>query len=113
MKVFKELTNEEVYKLTPADIVLYKKLAMAQAGVKFPVEPTKPEIEKVEPDVMVFTIDGISDKWNGLCFESIEDARDFALFLKKAKGICYQRNDGSYDYSTKYLQTGLPLDWHG
>ena len=113
MKDFKELTNEEIYNLTPADIDLYKKLALAQAGVKFPVEPMKPENEKVEPDLIVFTIDGISEKWNGLCFESIEDARDFALFLKKAKGICYQRNDGSFDYSTKYLQTGLPLDWHG
>ena len=113
MKDFKELTNEEIYNLTPADIDLYKKLALAQAGVKFPVEPMKPENEKVEPDLIVFTIDGISEKWNGLCFESIEDARDFALFLKNAKGICYQRNDGSFDYSTKYLQTGLPLDWHG
>lgn len=113
MKDFLKLTNEEVYNLTPADVSLYKKLALAQAGVKFPVEPKKPETEKVEPDVMVYTIDGISDKWGGLCFESIEDARDFALLLKKAKGICYQRNDGSYDYSTKYLQKGLPLDWHG
>ncbi len=113
MKEFSKLTNEEVYNLTPSDIDLYKKLALAQEGVKFPVEPKKPETEKVEPDVMVYTIDGISEKWGGLCFESIEDARDFALFLKKAKGICYQRNDGSFDYSTKYLQTGLPLDWHG
>lgn len=112
MKDFLKLTNEEVYNLTPADVSLYKKLALAQAGVKFPVKPKKPETEKVEPDVMVYTIDGISDKWGGLCFEGIEDARDFALFLKKAKGICYQRNDGSYDYSTKYLQKGLPLDWH-
>lgn len=112
MKDFKELTNEEVYNLTSSDIDLYKKLALAQAGVKFPVEPKKPENEKVEPDIMVYTIDGISEKWGGLCFECIEDARDFALFLKKAKGICYQRNDGSYDYSTKYLQKGLPLDWH-
>lgn len=112
MKEFSKLTNEEVYNLTPSDIDLYKKLALAQEGVKFPVEPKKPETEKVEPDVMVYTIDGISEKWGGLCFEDIEDARDFALFLKKAKGICYQRNDGSFDYSTKYLQTGLPLDWH-
>jgi hypothetical protein len=113
MKDFSKLTNEEVYNLTPEEISLYKKLALAQEGVKFPVEPKKPETEKVEPDVMVYTIDGISDKWGGLCFESFEDARDFALFLKKAKGICYQRNDGSYDYSTKYIQKGLPLDWHG
>ena len=113
MKEFSKLTNEEVYNLTPSDIDLYKKLALAQEGVKFPVEPKKPETEKVEPDVMVYTIDGISEKWGGLCFEGIEDARDFVLFLKKAKGICYQRNDGSFDHSTKYLQTGLPLDWHG
>ena len=113
MKDFSKLTNEEVYNLTSSEISLYKKLALAQEGVKFPVEPKKPVTEKVEPDVMVYTIDGISDKWGGLCFESIEDARDFALFLKKAKGICYQRNDGSYDYSTTYLQKGLPLDWYG
>ena len=113
MKEFSKLTNEEVYNLTPSDIDLYKKLALAQEGVKFPVEPKKPETEKVEPDVMVYTIDGISEKWGGLCFESIEDARDFVVLIKKAKGICCQRNDGSYDYSTKYLQKGLPLDWHG
>lgn len=112
MKEFSKLTNEEVYNLTPADISLYKKLAMAQAGVKFPVEPVKPENEKVEPDLMVFTIDGLSEKWNGLCFENIEDARDFVMLIKKAKGICYKSNKNSFDYSTSFLQKGLPLDWN-
>lgn len=113
MKEFSKLTNEEVYNLTPSDISMYKKLALAQEGVKFPVEPKRPENEKVEPDVMVYTIDGISEKWNGLCFESIEDARDFVILIKKSKGICYKRNDSSFDYSTIYLQRGLPLDWQG
>ena len=113
MKDFSKLTNEEVYNLTPAEISLYKKLALAQEGVIFPVEPKKPESEKIEPDVRVFTIDGVSDKWDGLCFEKIEDANDFVLLLKKAKGICHQRNDNSFDYSIKYLEKGLPLDWQG
>lgn len=113
MKDFSTLTNEEVYNLTSSDISLYKKLALAQEGVRFPVEPKRPENEKVEPDVMVYTIDGISEKWNGLCFESIEDARDFVILIKKSKGICYKRNDISFDHSTTYLQRGLPLDWNG
>lgn len=113
MKEFSKLTNEEIYNLTSSDIDLYKKLALAQDGVKFPVEPKKPENEKVEPDMTVYTIDGISDKWGGLCFEGIEDARDFVVLLKKAKGICYKTNDGSFSYSINYLQRGLPLDWQG
>ena len=112
MKDFTKLTNEEIYNLTPSDIDLYKKLALAQAGVKFPVEPMKPENEKVEPDLIVFTIDGLSDNWNGLCFESIEDARDFVMLIKKAKGICYKSNKNSLDYSTYFLQKGLPLNWN-
>ena len=110
MKEFSKLTNEEVYNLTPSDIDLYKKLALAQEGVKFPVEPVKPKDEKVEPDLMVFTIDGLSEKWNGLCFENIEDARDFVVLIKKAKGICYKKSE-SYIYSASFLQKGLPLDW--
>ncbi len=113
MKDFSKLTNEEVYNLTPSDIDMYKKLALAQEGVRFPVEPKKPENENVEPDIMVYTIDGISDKWGGLCFESIEDARDFVVLIKKAKGICCKTNNGSFSYSTNYLQKGLPLDWQG
>lgn len=112
MKDFSKLTNEEVYNLTPAEISLYKKLALAQEGVRFPVEPKRPENEKVEPDVMVYTIDGISEKWNGLCFESIEDARDFVILIKKSKGICYKREDYTFGHSTTYLQRGLPLSWN-
>lgn len=109
MKEFSELTNEEVSNLTPSDIEVYKKLAMARAGVKFPVKPEEPKLDNVEPDLRVYTIDGISDRWYGLCFEKIEDARDFVSLLIKAKGISYKRLE-SYN-TAPYLCKGLPLDW--
>ena len=111
MKEFSKLTDEEVYKLSTDDIIMYKKLAMAENGIKFPVKPKKPENEKINPDLSVFTIEGISDKWNGLCFEQMEDARDFVMQIAKAKGMGYMKSSGMCGYSTVFFERGLPLNW--
>ena len=42
MNEFSNLTDEEVYKLSTDDIIMYQKLAMAENGIKFPVKPKKP-----------------------------------------------------------------------
>ena len=111
MKDFNKLTNEEVYNLTDADINLYKKLALAENGVKFPVCPECPNSEKIDPDLTIFTIDGLTDRWNGLCFRKMEDARTFVdLLLKSASGICYKSS--TYDQNC-YLKKGLPATYDG
>ena len=43
MKEFSLLTNEEIYDLTPEAIDTYKKLVLAENGVKFPENPIKPQ----------------------------------------------------------------------
>lgn len=109
MKDFNKLTNEEVYNLTEADINLYKKLALAENGVKFPVRPECPNSEKIDPDLTIFTIDGLTDRWNGLCFRKIENARNFVdLLIKSAPGICYKSSTYSQDC---YLKEGLPATY--
>lgn len=113
MKEFSLLTNEEIYDLTPEAIDTYKKLVLAENGVKFPENPIKPQECSEKPDKMVYTIDGLSDKWNGLCFETIEDARDFVAFIIKAKGIGFKTSKYDVDSSTYYFETGLPRDWNG
>ena len=111
MKDFNKLTNEEVYNLTEADINLYKKLALAENGVKFPVCPECPNSEKIDPDLTIFTIDGITDRWHGLCFRKVEDARTFVdLLLKSASGICYKSSTYGQDC---YLKEGLPATFDG
>lgn len=111
MKDFNKLTNEEVYNLTEADINLYKKLALAENGVKFPVRPERPNSEKIDPDLTIFTIDGLTDRWNGLCFRNMEDARTFVdLLIKSAPGICYKSSTYSRDC---YLKEGLPATYDG
>ena len=111
MKDFNKLTNEEVYNLTDADINLYKKLALAENGVKFPVCPECPNSEKINPDLTIFTIDGLTDRWNGLCFRKMEDARTFVdLLLKSASGICYKSS--TYGQNC-YLKKGLPATYDG
>lgn len=111
MKDFNKLTNEEVYNLTEADINLYKKLALAENGVKFPVRPERPNSEKIDPDLTIFTIDGLTDRWHGLCFRKMEDARAFVdLLLKSASGICYKSSTYGQDC---YLKIGLPATFDG
>ena len=111
MKDFNKLTNEEVYNLTEADINLYKKLALAENGVKFPVCPECPNSEKIDPDLTIFTIDGLTDRWHGLCFRKVEDARTFVdLLLKSASGICYKSSTYGQDC---YLKKGLPATYDG
>ena len=111
MKDFNKLTNEEVYNLTEADINLYKKLALAENGVKFPVCPECPNSEKIDPDLTIFTIDGITDRWHGLCFREVEDARSFVdLLIKSAPGICYKSSTYGQDC---YLKEGLPATFDG
>lgn len=111
MKDFNKLTNEEVYNLTEADINLYKKLALAENGVKFPVRPERPNSEKIDPDLTIFTIDGLTDRWHGLCFRKVEDARTFVdLLLKSASGICYKSSTYGQDC---YLKKGLPATFDG
>lgn len=111
MKDFNKLTNEEVYNLTDADINLYKKLALAENGVKFPVRPERPNSEKIDPDLTIFTIDGLTDRWHGLCFRKVEDARTFVdLLLKSASGICYKSSTYGQDC---YLKNGLPATYDG
>lgn len=111
MKDFNKLTNEEVYNLTEADINLYKKLALAENGVKFPVRPECPNSEKIDHDLTIFTIDGLTDRWNGLCFRKMEDARTFVdLLVKSAPGICYKSSNYSQDC---YLKEGLPATYDG
>lgn len=111
MKDFNKLTNEEVYNLTEADINLYKKLALAENGVKFPVRPERPNSEKIDPDLTIFTIDGLTDRWHGLCFRKVEDARTFVdLLLKSASGICYKSSTYGQDC---YLKIGLPATFDG
>lgn len=111
MKDFNKLTNEEVYNLTEADINLYKKLALAENGAKFPVRPEFPNSEKIDPDLTIFTIDGLTDRWHGLCFRNMEDARTFVdLLIKSAPGICYKSNTYSQDC---YLKEGLPATYDG
>lgn len=113
MKDFKELTNQEVYDLTSEEIEIYKKLVLAENGVKFPVEPIKPELEEEKGDITVYTIDGLSEKWNGLCFESMGDAVSFADFVRNAKGIGFKSNNSKIDYNTFFFEHGLPKDWKG
>ena len=111
MKDFNKLTNEEVYNLTDADINLYKKLALAENGVKFPVRPERPNSEKIDPDLTIFTIDGLTDRWHGLCFRKVEDARTFVdLLIKSASGICYKSSTYGQDC---YLKKGLPATYDG
>lgn len=111
MKDFNKLTNEEVYNLTDADINLYKKLALAENGVKFPVCPECPNSEKINPDLTIFTIDGLTDRWHGLCFREVEDARSFVdLLIKSAPGICYKSSTYGQDC---YLKEGLPATYDG
>ena len=111
MKDFNKLTNEEVYNLTEADINLYKKLALAENGVKFPVRPERPNSEKIDPDLTIFTIDGLTDRWHGLCFRKVEDARTFVdLLIKSASGICYKSSTYGQDC---YLKKGLPATYDG
>lgn len=111
MKDFNKLTNEEVYNLTEVDINLYKKLALAENGVKFPVRPERPNSEKIDPDLTIFTIDGLTDRWHGLCFRKIEDARTFVdLLVKSAPGICYKSSTYGQDC---YLKEGLPATYDG
>lgn len=113
MKDFKELTNQEVYDLTSEQIEFYKKLVLAENGVKFPIEPIKPELEEEKGDITVYTLDGLSEKWNGLCFESMDDAISFADFVRNAKGIGFKSNNSNIDYSTFFFEHGLPKDWQG
>lgn len=111
MKDFNKLTNEEVYNLTDADINLYKKLALAENGVKFPVRPERPNSEKIDPDLTIFTIDGLTDRWHGLCFRKVEDARTFVdLLIKSAPGLCYKSSTYGQDC---YLKEGLPATYDG
>lgn len=111
MKDFNKLTNEEVYNLTEADINLYKKLALAENGVKFPVRPERPNSEKIDPDLTIFTIDCLTDRWHGLCFRKMEDARTFVdLLIKSAPGLYYKSSTYGQDC---YLKEGLPSTFDG
>ncbi len=57
MKNFFELSDLEIYNLSPEQIETYKKIALAEAGIKFPVEPVKPVLEpEPAPNMVVYTI---------------------------------------------------------
>jgi len=57
MKNFFELSDLEIYNLSPEQIETYKKIALAEAGIKFPVEPTPPVLEPVPaPNLIVYTV---------------------------------------------------------
>ncbi len=113
MKEFKKLTNEEVYNLTHEEIENYKKLALAENGIKFPVKPVAPAPHNIEPDTTIYVIDGVSDRWNGVCFKKFEDAENFAKMIKDFTGICHITRGASLDITDQHLEEGLPLNWNG
>lgn len=112
MKDFNELTKEELYFLTNEAIDKYKKLVLAEKGIEFPKKPKAPEpIEAVE-DKEVYCIDGLSDKWGEVCFEDIEEAREFLAVVLKMKTIGYRRYKSNVDYNTYFFEKGLPRDYY-
>jgi len=112
MKDFEKLTDLEIYNLTDENIKAYKRLVLAENGVKFPEKPVEPKEIEAKPDLIVYTIDGLSDKWNGLCFLTIEAAREFVKFIVTFKNIgCIKSSN--VDYKIQLFDEGLPKDWHG
>ncbi|MBQ9340096.1 MAG: hypothetical protein IJS13_07175 [Paludibacteraceae bacterium] len=72
MKKFAELSDLEIYNLSPEQIKTYKKIELAENGIVFPVEPTKPQLtEELKPDLVVYAIPLIGRR---IAFTNKEDA---------------------------------------
>lgn len=110
MKEFEKLTDQEIYNLSNEEIKNYKRLVLAENGVKFPKQPIAPQEVDEKPDIMVYTIDGLSDKWNNLCFFTIEAAREFVSIIMQLKNIGTLKTSNA-DYKTHFFDEGLPKDW--
>lgn len=112
MKDFNKLTDIEIYNLSEDEIKTYKRLLLAENGVKFPEKPQPTKELEIAPDIIVYTIDGLSDKWSNVCFKTIEAAREFVAFILKFKDIGSIKSS-NVDYKILTFDEGLPKDWQG
>lgn len=81
MKKFAELSDLEIYNLSPEQIKTYKKIEMAENGIVFPVAPTKPQLtEELKPDLVVYAIPLIGRR---IAFTNKEDAEKVLAIMQQ------------------------------
>ena len=111
MTDFEKLTDKEVLELTEEQIAIYKKLALAAAGVRFPVKPNEPEcVEEDRPDLTVYYINQLGDK---LIFKNIDEAQAVLNALRAAKTIGQREYNSKIGWEYNYFEAGFNRDYYG
>ena len=106
MKKFAELSDLEIYNLSPEQIKTYEKIELAERGIVFPVEPTKPQLtEELKPNLVVYAIPLISRQ---LAFTNKEDADKVLSVLQQTT------TSGLLDeYGIQRFTLGFGNDYNG
>ena len=108
MKDWKLLSEEELAALTDEQVAFYKKLLYAENGIKILEKPCEPEELKEPCDITLYYVKGIGnaygDNWG---FASLEEAKEFAEFLKKSKSLGHTEYKDKCGYNNKYFEPGL------
>ena len=117
MKDFEKLTDQEVLNLTEVQISTYKRLRLAENGVKFIPEPKEPEKLEEKPEKTVYRIEGINIGFGytggNVVFESLEEAQKVADALQNCMSIGSKQSNSKIGYSNYYFEPGLDRDYNG
>jgi hypothetical protein len=102
MRTINEMTEQEILKLTDADIQLLIKYEYATQGIKIMDRPQEPEYFEIDPpDRRAFSIDLFNKE---LCFEDISELNKVIELLKSSKSITScdsEYVDGKYVFISK------------
>lgn len=91
MKRFIDLTDKEVYALTPEEVGYWIDLECAFEGIPLlPKEPVEPPAEKFHPDMTVYVVGGVN-------FANFEDASKFCKWVNNSA-----RFDLEYTHGPRY-----------
>lgn len=107
IKDWSKLSYEELNDLSDEQIEFYKKLIYAQNGIKFPEKPKEVDEINIPKDKTVYLINNVGSSYNGICFESLEEAKNVVDVLKRCKSL------GHIEHKTdRYFELGTPRDYY-